>query len=121
MFVGIKYTIIWVKWFIFMLTKKLSSGVERGGESSIVTNPSGGREGRGVLYSYKPSRGVERREDSGVERGGESSIVTNPSGGREGRGVLYSYKSSRGVERREDRGVEKGRGVLYSYKSPRGG
>jgi hypothetical protein len=27
-----------------MLTKKLSSGVERGGESSIVTNPSGGRE-----------------------------------------------------------------------------
>ena len=56
-----------------MLTKKLSSGVERGGESSIVTNPSGGREGRGVLYSYKPSRGVERE--------GESSIVTDPPEG----------------------------------------
>ena len=67
-----------------MLTKKLSSGVERGGESSIVTNPSGGREGRGVLYSYKPSRGVERREDRGVEKG---------------RGVLYSYKSPRGVKK----------------------
>ena len=68
-----------------MLTKKLSSGLERGGESSIVTNPSGGREGRGVLYSYKSSRGVERREDRGVEKERESSIVTNPLGGKERR------------------------------------
>ena len=67
--------------------------VERGGESSIVTNPPGEIERRGDSGE---------RGDSGVEMGGESSIVTNPPGGIE-RGEFSIFTIlhwAPGVERR---------------------